>query len=143
MDHISGLLGGVVNALGNLPNSEIASAKHNLRSKATRIMQKNEQGIRKRTKTMSNQKGIPFVTEKDGELIPGLLVYVMEGVLPLLKVYMRTGDMLLVCELFLFCRFTMANISYLMMNLLVLLVIQLKGHLLRKRFKYQLPLPAH
>ena len=85
LEHISLLLNGVVKALINLPKSEIASAKENLTSRSSRIY-RDKKGIRKRAKTMSTQKNIPFVTGKDGELVPGLLIYLMEGVLPMLKV---------------------------------------------------------
>lgn len=88
---------GVVKALTNLPDSELASAKHNLTSQSTRI-NRDKQGFRKRTKTMSNQKDIQYVTNKDGELIPGLLLYLMEGILPMLKVYMQIGDSV-VCKI--------------------------------------------
>ena len=85
LEHISLLLNGVVKALINLPNSEIASAKKNLTSRSSR-MYRDKKGIRKRTKTMSAQQNIPFVTGKDGELVPGLLIYLMEGILPMLTV---------------------------------------------------------
>ena len=85
LEHVSLLLEGVVKALINLPSSQIASAKENLSSRAT-IIRRDPQGFRQRAKTMSNQKNIPFVTNKDGELIPGLLIYLMEGILPMLKV---------------------------------------------------------
>ena len=85
LEHISLLLEGVIKALVDLPSSQIASAKQNLTSRAT-IIRRDEQGFRKRAKTMSNQRNIPFVTNQDGELVPGLLIYLMEGVLPMLKV---------------------------------------------------------
>ena len=85
LEHISVLLDGVVNALVNLPSNQIASARENLTSRST-VIRRDPQGFRQRAKTMSNQKDIPFVTNKDGELIPGLLIYIMEGVLPMLKV---------------------------------------------------------
>ena len=85
LEHVSLLLDGVVKALDNLPSSQIASAKENLTSRAT-VIRRDPQGFRQRAKTMSNQKNIPFVTNTDGELIPGLLIYIMEGILPMLKV---------------------------------------------------------
>ena len=88
LEHISLLLDGVVKALMGLPSSQLASAKHNLTSRSTRI-DRNKQGIRRRTKTMSNQKDIPYVTGTDGELFPGLLLYLMEGILPMLKVQFK------------------------------------------------------
>ena len=83
------LLEGVVKALNNLPTSQIPSAKFNLTSKSVRVC-RSKQGIRKRTKTMSNASNILYVTDKDGELIPGLLIYLMEGILPMLKVCIHT-----------------------------------------------------
>ena len=93
------LLEGVVKALINLPSSEVTAAKHNLTSHSVR-MSRNRQGIRKRAKTMSTAKNIPYVTDKDGELIPGLLLYLMEGILPMLKVH-KIGDNV-VCTILLF-----------------------------------------
>ena len=90
LEHVSLLLDGVVKALVNLPSSQIASARENLTSRST-IIRRDPQGFRQRAKTMSNQKNIPFVTSKDGELIPGLLIYLMEGILPMLKVH-KIGD---------------------------------------------------
>ena len=74
LEHISLLLDGVVKALIN-PPSQIASAKYNATSRSTRI---------KTIKT--TVPNIPFVTNEDGDLIPGLLTYLMEGILPMLKV---------------------------------------------------------
>ena len=91
LEHISLLLEGVVKALNNLPGSEMTTAKHNLTSHSIR-MSRNKQGIRKRTRTMSTAKNIPYVTGKDGELIPGLLLYLMEGILPTLKVCKIGGN---------------------------------------------------
>ena len=85
LEHTSLILEGVVMALNNLPPSEVPSVKHNLTSKSVRIS-RNKQGIRRRTKTMSTARNILYVTDKDGELIPGLLLYLMEGVMPMLKV---------------------------------------------------------
>ena len=85
LEHVSLLLEGVVKALINLPSSQVKSAKENLTSRAT-IIRRDNQGFRQRAKTMSNQKDIPFVTNTEGELIPGLLIYLMEGILPMLKV---------------------------------------------------------
>lgn len=79
------VLEGVVKALNNLPSSQIPSAKSNLMSRSVRTC-RNKQGIRKRTKTMCTARNILYVTDKDGELIPGLLLYLMEGILPMLKV---------------------------------------------------------
>ena len=85
LEHVSVLLDGVVKALISLPKCEIASAKRNLTSRSSRIY-RDKKGITKKAKTMSDQKNIPFVTSEDGELVPGLLIYLMEGVLPMLEV---------------------------------------------------------
>ena len=91
LKHTSLLLDGVVKALANLPNDEEkASARHTLRcqSKRTASLNKLTRNI-----TMSTAKNVPFVTDKDGKLFPGLLLYLMEGVLPMLKVYMKNVTM--------------------------------------------------
>ena len=82
LKHISSLLDGVYEALVELPNEQKASARRNLTSQSKRIS-KNEQN---RSKTISAAKDIQFVTDKNGELLPGLLLYVVEGILPMLKV---------------------------------------------------------
>ena len=84
LDHVSSLLDGVVIALANLPNDkEKASARCDFTFQSTRIRQN------KLTKsvTRSTAKSVPFVTNRNGELFPGLLLYLMEGILPMLKVY--------------------------------------------------------
>ena len=78
------ILEGVVKALNNLPPSEIASAKSSLTSRSLRTSQNMQRNSR--NKTISTARNIPYVTDKDGELIPGLLLYLMEGVMPVLKV---------------------------------------------------------
>ena len=85
LEHTSLILEGVVKALNNLPPSEVPQAKYSLTSKSVR-MSRNKQGIRRRTKTMCTTRNILYVTDKDGELFPGLLLYLMEGVMPMLKV---------------------------------------------------------
>ena len=87
LEHTSLILEGVVKALNNLPPSEVQSAKFSLTAKSVR-MSRNKRGIRRRTKTMSTARNILYVTDKDGELIPGLLLYLMDGVMPMLKVCM-------------------------------------------------------
>lgn len=85
MEHTSLVLEGVVKALNALDTNEATSAKSNLTSRSVRT-RRNKQGmlVRRRTKTMCG--GILYVTNKDGELIPGLLIYLMEGIMPMLKV---------------------------------------------------------
>ena len=96
LEHISLLLDGVYKALVNLPNDEEkASARCNLTSQCKRIS-KNKQ---KRTKTISAAKDVPFVTDKNGELLPGLLLYVLEGILPMLKVHTYNTRKRLQCSL--------------------------------------------
>ena len=84
LEHTNLILEGVVKALNNLPPNEIPLAKSSLTSRSLRISQ-NKQSIR-RTKTISTTRNIPYVTDKDGNLIPGLLLYLMDGVIPVLKV---------------------------------------------------------
>ena len=81
LEHTNLILEGVVKALNNLPPNEIPLAKSSLTSRSLRI----SQSIR-RTKTISTTRNIPYVTDKDGKLIPGLLLYLMDGVIPVLKV---------------------------------------------------------
>lgn len=86
LEHTSLILEGVVKALRNLPSPEVASAKSSLTSRSVR-MRHNKQLIRRRTRTMCTE--LLYVTDKDGGLIPGLLVYLMEGVIPMLKVHAK------------------------------------------------------
>ena len=91
LDHTSLLVDGVVKALANLPNDEEkASARHTLRCQSKRIASLNKLT---RNITMSTAKNVPFVTNENGELFPGLLLYLMEGILPMLKVYMNNVTM--------------------------------------------------
>ena len=86
LEHTSVVLEGVVKALSSLDKSEVTTAKGNLSSRSVRT-RRNKQGmlVRRRTKTMCG--AILYVTDKDGRLIPGLLIYLMEGIMPMLKVY--------------------------------------------------------
>ena len=80
------LLDGLVKALTNLPESKVASTKHNLTCRSI-TMSQTKQGIIQRTasKTTANDVHL-HVIDENGELIPGLLTYLMEGILPMLKV---------------------------------------------------------
>jgi len=80
LEHISLLLEGVTKALQNLPPDQLFEAKHNLTTHSIRF--KHGQ----KTKTVTTAYNIPFVTDEKGEIAPGVLLYIMEGILPMLKV---------------------------------------------------------
>jgi len=71
------MLEGVVLVIRDLPRSEVISLinPHIVKS------------VKGRKKTMTLHHNVEFVTNQDGELIPDVLIYVFEGVLPLLKVW--------------------------------------------------------
>ena len=75
LEHINITLNGVVRVMRTLSRSEVVSLT--LRKNACFVGQK---------KIVSSHCSIPFVTNQDGEIDPGVLLYVLEGVLPLLKV---------------------------------------------------------
>lgn len=97
LEHTSLMLEGVVKALNNLPSSEVQSVKSNLTSNSIRRRQ-NEQGIRREAKTISTPRNILHVTDEDGKLIPGLLMYLMEGVMPMLKVHKHIAMGNIICS---------------------------------------------
>lgn len=86
LEHTSLLLDGTYKALSNLDKSQIPLARQNLTSRSIRI-RRDKEGKRRKISTTSNAKNIPYVTSKDGELPPGLLPYIMEGILPMLEVH--------------------------------------------------------
>ena len=83
LEHIRLLLDGTVKALRSLPSSQISLARESLTCQPLR-MSREKQGRRNIIK--STAKNIPHVTNKDGILAPGLLPYVLEGIIPMLKV---------------------------------------------------------
>ena len=80
LEHISLLLEGITKALQNLPPDQLFEAKHNLTTQSIRY----KHG--RKTKTVTAAYNIPFVTDEKGEIAPGVLLYIMEGILPMLKV---------------------------------------------------------
>jgi len=82
LEHISLLLEGITKALQNLPPDQLFEAKHNLTTQSIRY----KHG--RKTKTVTAAYNIPFVTDEKGEIAPGVLLYIMEGILPMLRVNM-------------------------------------------------------
>ena len=80
LEHISLLLEGVVKALKGLPLDQVLEAKYQLTTQTLRIKHGSV------TKAVTVAKNIPFVSDEKGEIVPGLLLYIMEGILPMLKV---------------------------------------------------------
>ena len=80
LDHTSLLLDGTVKALSIPP-----PGSQTLLARQSHICQ-HKQERKKNYIITSAAKGIPYVTNKDGILAPGLLPYVIEGFLPTLKV---------------------------------------------------------
>ena len=83
------LVEGLVKALVNLPedDSKRASAKRNLACRSMRRSQHKQRITEKATanSTASNIL-LDHVSDENDEFIPGLLTYLMEGLLPMLKV---------------------------------------------------------
>ena len=89
LEHINILLNGVVRVISNLPEGQAVFVKLNnnaqLRKRAIeKVDDDNNKGYEK---IVTSHLNIPYVTNANGELIPGVLVYIMEGVLPLIKVW--------------------------------------------------------
>ena len=76
------MLDGVVKVIKDLKRSEVTS-----------LILSNNGHISRREKStiehncMTSHCNIPFVTNQDGELMPDVLIYVFEGVLPLIQVW--------------------------------------------------------
>ena len=75
------LLEGVIRTLQELPADQVFEAKHQLTTQSLRL-KKHGRVI----KAMTVAQNIPFVTDEKGEIRPGILLYIMEGVLTMLKV---------------------------------------------------------
>ncbi|XP_065894275.1 inositol 1,4,5-trisphosphate-gated calcium channel ITPR1-like isoform X2 [Dysidea avara] len=79
------MLDGVVKVIKDLKRSEVTS-----------LILSNNGHISRREKSttehncMTSHCNIPFVTNQDGELMPDVLIYVFEGVLPLIQAYYTT-----------------------------------------------------
>ncbi|XP_065883200.1 inositol 1,4,5-trisphosphate-gated calcium channel ITPR1-like isoform X2 [Dysidea avara] len=87
LEQISDVLNGTVRALRCLKDdNEKRVVQQSLTSEFVKLSSsKDHLGSRITAKTTAVD--IPHVTNKNGEIIPGLLVYIMEGVLPLLEVF--------------------------------------------------------
>ena len=81
------LLEGVIRALQDLPADQVFEAKHQLTTQSLRL-KKHGQAI----KAITAAHNIPFITDEKGELAPGILLYIIEGVLPMLKVRHEDND---------------------------------------------------
>ena len=90
LEHISLLLDGTVKALRNLPSSQILLARQSLTCQSMKISRDKEG--RKTNDITSTATNVPFVTNKDGIITPGLLPYVFEGVIPRLQVHIGSTE---------------------------------------------------
>ena len=88
LEHIRILLDGIVSALKGLPASEAALARSSLNARSVKFKCRGDDrsGSRKRVGATSAVTNVPFVTNREGQLAPGLLIYLMEGILPMLTV---------------------------------------------------------
>ena len=88
LEHITDLLNGTVSALKCIKDdTEIAKVNISLTIDFHKLSVYNddtEYKVIARTTAIN----IPHVTNQNGEVLPGLLIYIMEGVLPLLKVFL-------------------------------------------------------
>ena len=82
LEHINIILNGVVQVMRDLPRSEVVY----LASSNNLGISRGVKNAIEQQKIMTSHRSIPFVTNQDGELDPGVLVYVLEGILPLIKV---------------------------------------------------------
>ena len=80
LEHVSLLLEAVTRILQHLSHDKMLEAKQHLTTKS--LKQKPGHTDKAFTTTLN----IPFVTNEKGEILPGILLYVTEGVLPMLKV---------------------------------------------------------
>ena len=88
LEHINILLNGIVRVTSNLPKAQVAIMKLNSSSQLRRTICKKVDidNTESEKMTVTSHSNIPYVTNANGELIPGVLIYIMEGVLPLIKV---------------------------------------------------------
>ena len=92
LEHINIVLGGIVRVMSSLTSEQAGSVKliSNSQLRKKIICKKidtdtdHNEGSKDIIISHSN---IPYVTNANGELIPGVLVYIMEGALPLIKVW--------------------------------------------------------
>ena len=90
LEHINIVLNGIIRILSNLSKTQVASMKlasnQQLRRRATKRVHIDGDHGKEYGKVVTSHANIPYVTNANGELIPGVLQYIMEGVLPLIKV---------------------------------------------------------
>lgn len=87
LEHINSLLDGIIRILSNLPKAQVAFMKLTSNSQLRRRTRKIGGGAQHdKGNVVTTHFNVPYVTNTNGELIPGVLEYVMEGVLPLIKV---------------------------------------------------------
>lgn len=93
LEHINILLNGIVRVMSDLPKAQVESMKVNNNSQLRRrIIRRidsdtDPEFTKEYKQTLTLHSNIPYVTNANGELIPGVLIYIMEGVLPLIKVW--------------------------------------------------------
>ena len=82
LEHVNIMLNGVVQVIMDLPRSEVVP-----------LILSNNPHICRRVKSLTGHKNaktsqynVPFVTNQDGELNSNVLIYVLEGIVPLIKV---------------------------------------------------------
>ena len=78
LEHVSLLVEGVTRLLQYLSPDKVLEAKRQLTTKSLKHGDT--------VKAITTTQTIPFVTNEKGEIAPGILLYVTEGVLPMLKV---------------------------------------------------------
>ena len=78
LEHVSLLVEGVTRLLQYLSPDKVLEAKQQLTTKSLKHGNID--------KAITTTQTIPFVTNEKGEIAPGILLYVTEGVLPMLKV---------------------------------------------------------
>ncbi|XP_065910466.1 inositol 1,4,5-trisphosphate-gated calcium channel ITPR1-like [Dysidea avara] len=83
LEHVNIMLNGVVQVIMDLPRSEVVP-----------LILSNNPHICRRVKSLTGHKNaktsqynVPFVTNQDGELNSNVLIYVLEGIVPLIKGY--------------------------------------------------------
>jgi len=80
LEHVSLLLEGVARTLQDLSPDQAFEAKQQLTIQSFRLKHGHT------AKIITAAPSLPFVTDEKGEITPGVLLYIMEGVLPMLKV---------------------------------------------------------
>jgi len=95
LEHANILLNGIVRVMSNLPKAQVAHMKLNndsqLRRRTIRRIDTDTEFTKEHEQIVISHSNIPYVTNANGELIPGVLIYIMEGILPLIKVWIAIG----------------------------------------------------